>query len=173
MNTFIGNISLLILTVLLQSFLFDNMTLLLSLTLLPYIIFIALQPMQRSQLQMILLGFALGVAIDLAVGVAGVNTISTLAVSYLRVYILRLSVGKELISQGGLPIIGRVGAMRLFRYLLMIVTLHSLIYFAFESMNFASIGIIAIRFGISLAVTLLFAWIIVVLTSAKLHHYSD
>ena len=64
--------------VLLQVFLFDNLSISIYLNPLVYVAFIALLPLDTPPIVLLLSGLATGVTMDLAMGAAGVNTIATL-----------------------------------------------------------------------------------------------
>ncbi len=171
MNRTTATILLMILAALMQSFLFENLTFGISLLPLVYIVFIILLPMQKRQLEMIMWGLALGVTVDLMTGMAGLNTIATLAVSYLRIYILNLFMGQDIMITGGVPTRWKVGALRLTRYIVTMVALHSFIYFAFESMNPLMWQSLLTHYLLSVVVALLFSWLFVILTGMTITRY--
>ena len=69
---------------LLQVFLFDNLTISIYLNPLVYIVFIALLPLDTPPAAALGAGLALGVTMDFAMGAAGINTIATLLIAFLR-----------------------------------------------------------------------------------------
>ena len=70
--------------VLLQVFLFDNLSISIYLNPLVYVAFIALLPLDTPPVVLLLSGLATGVTMDLAMGAAGVNTIATLLIAFAR-----------------------------------------------------------------------------------------
>lgn len=71
-------ISLFVVTVLLQVFLFDNLSISIYLNPLVYVAFVALLPLDTPPVVLLASGLAMGVTMDFAMGAAGVNTIATL-----------------------------------------------------------------------------------------------
>ncbi len=149
----------------LQGGIFCNLTFGLSLLPLVYIIFIVLLPMNTSQFEMICWGFLLGVVVDLVMCTAGVNTIVTLAMSYVRVYILNIFMEKDFVQSGAMPLLWRVNSGRLSRYVVTMVALHSFLFFCVESMNIAIWEVILLRYVLSLVVTLIFVYLFEILIS--------
>ena len=87
----------------LQIFLFNNLSLSAYLNPLVYVVFIALLPMECSPLAMLLNGVAMGVAMDWTMGAAGVNTIATVFIAFIRIHLLNFVCGKENVHDVGVP----------------------------------------------------------------------
>ena len=80
---------------LLQVFLFDNLTISIYLNPLVYIVFIALLPLDTPPAAVLGAGLALGVTMDFAMGAAGINTIATLLIAFLRPTLIGMLYGRE------------------------------------------------------------------------------
>lgn len=172
MNRVVLYTTLIVATAIIQALIFSNMTLGLSLLPLVYISFIILLPIQTSQFEMICWSTALGVAVDMAMGTAGLNTIATVAVGYIRGYILNIYLSNDMLSIGGVPTAWRIGALRLIRYIVTMMVIHSLIFFTAESMNPVAWRITLLQFALSLCVALPFVWLISVLMGLLTYRYS-
>ena len=81
--------------VLLQVFLFDNLSISIYLNPLVYVAFIALLPLDTPPVVLLLSGLATGVTMDLAMGAAGVNTIATLLIAFARPTLLGLLYSRD------------------------------------------------------------------------------
>ncbi len=157
----------------LQIFVIDKLTLSVALAPLIYVGFVALLPLQYSQLRMVLLGFAVGVVADLTMGMAGVNTIATTFIAYIRYYILMGVVGRDSLVGGGAPSMNKMGVSRFLRYLLILILLHHAIMFATESLGVVSWGFALRRLILSSSVSLLFISILSLLFAPVLGSRSN
>ena len=86
-------IGLFAVTVLLQVFLFDNLSVSIYLNPLVYIAFLALLPLDTKPVALLGAGLLLGVVMDYAMGAAGINTIATLLIAFLRPALVNLLFG--------------------------------------------------------------------------------
>ncbi len=68
-----------------------------------YVVFIALLPLETHTYPDALSGLATGLAMDLTMGAAGVNTIATVFVAFVRIHLLNFVCGKENVHDGGVP----------------------------------------------------------------------
>ena len=102
-------IVLFLILALLQIFLFDNLSISIYLCPLVYIGFIVLLPIDAPPGAVLFLALSMSVAMDWAMGAAGINTIATLPVAMLRRPLLQSVCGKEGIREGGMPASIRVG----------------------------------------------------------------
>ena len=114
---------------LLQIFLFNNLSLSVYLNPLVYVVFIALLPMETTPIRMLLAGLARGLAMDWTMGAAGVNTIATVFVAFVRIHLLNFVCGKENVHDGGVPSARRLGEKSFTVYLALTVVLHNAIFF--------------------------------------------
>lgn len=119
--------------VLLQFFLFSNLSLGVYINPLIYIAFIVLLPMQISAFALLMLGLLLGGVMDLMMGTFGINTIACLFIAFTRPFILRINVGLDEIKDGGIPCVRRLGLKKFLKYTTLVVLIHSLIYFSLET----------------------------------------
>jgi len=110
-------IVLFLILALLQIFLFDNLSISLYLCPLVYIGFIVLLPIDAPPVAVLFLALSMSVAMDWAMGAAGINTIATLPVAMLRRPLLQSVCGKEGIREGGIPSSIRLGQGGFLRYL--------------------------------------------------------
>ena len=94
---------------LLQVFLFDNLTISIYLNPLVYIVFIALLPLDTPPAAVLGAGLALGVTMDFAMGAAGINTIATLLIAFLRPTLAGMICGRDNVREGGIPSSARLG----------------------------------------------------------------
>ena len=145
--------------VLLQVFLFDNLSISIYLNPLVYVAFIALLPLDTPPVVLLLSGLATGVTMDLAMGAAGVNTIATL---------LGLLYSRDDIREGGIPSTGRLGNRVFLNYLIVLVLVHHAVFFSLEALSWAHIVRTIVRTVASGAVSVAFIWVIARIFTAKL-----
>ena len=144
--------------VLLQVFLFDNLSISIYLNPLVYVAFIVL----------LLSGLATGVTMDLAMGAAGVNTIATLLIAFARPTLLGLLYSRDDIREGGIPSTGRLGNRVFLNYLIVLVLVHHAVFFSLEALSWAHIVRTIVRTVASGAVSVAFIWVIARIFTAKL-----
>ena len=142
----------------LQIFLFNNLSLSVYLNPLVYVVFIALLPMEASPLTMLLSGLAMGVARDWTMGAAGVNTIATVFVAFIRIHLLNFVCGKENVHDGGVPSSRRLSDKAFLNYLSLVVLIHNAIFFYLEALSPAHALATLLRLCVSAAVGILFCW---------------
>ena len=145
--------------VLLQIFLFSRIGVSVYIHPLAYIAFILLLPMDLLPLWGLLLALMLGVTMDFFMATAGVNTIATLFVAFCRPTVLNLLVGKDEVHDGGIPNVNRLGLKVFMRYALVIVVLHGLTFFLFESLSLRFFYVTLLRIVLSAAVTLILVYL--------------
>lgn len=155
---------------LLQVFLFNNLTISVAMSPLIYITFIFLLPIETRPVMMLFWGLVMGVAMDATMGVAGINTIATLFVSYFRTLMIAIICGRDIARDGGIPSVERFGANHFFRYLLFFVFIHHLIFFSLESLSTIFMWRVLWHFALSSTTTMVFVWIIARLFSTKLSY---
>lgn len=154
-------------TVLLQVFLFDNLSISVYLNPLVYIAFIVLLPLDTPPVVLLGAGLALGVTMDGAMGAAGINTIATLLVAFLRPALLSLFCDRENLREGGVPSPERLGRRVFTDYLLLLTLLHHAVFFVLETLSWSHALHTLARIAVSSAVTALFVWIIARIFTVK------
>ena len=142
----------------LQIFLFDNLQLNLYVHPFIYLAFVLLLPMQTPGYLLLLLAAATGLTMDFLNGTPAVHTIATTAAAFCRPALLRLFAGKELITDGGIPNVRRIGTGKYFRYLLVFIVIHAGVFFAFEALTTVDIVQTLLRVGGSVACTMAVIW---------------
>ena len=154
--------------VLLQVFLFDNLSISIYLNPLVYVAFIALLPLDTPPVVLLLSGLATGVTMDLAMGAAGVNTIATLLIAFARPTLLGLLYSRDDIREGGIPSTGRLGNRVFLNYLIVLVLVHHAVFFSLEALSWAHIVRTIVRTVASGAVSVAFIWVIARIFTANL-----
>lgn len=148
---------LFLLSLFLQIFFFDNLTISIFFSPLVYIAFIALLPVETKPIVMLLCGLLMGVAVDWAMGLEGINTAVTLFAAIMRRPILIISGG---VKEGGVPSVWRMGNFSFFLYLFLFVGLHHLSFFLLETLSLRMFHYTLLRFVLSSTVTVLFCWLL-------------
>lgn len=155
-------------TVLLQVFLFDNLSISIYLNPLVYVAFIALLPLDTPPVALLASGLAMGVTMDFAMGAAGVNTIATLLIAFVRPALLRTLYTRDDAREGGVPCAGRLGKRVFLNYLIVLVLLHHAVFFSLEALSWMHLVRTLMRVVASGAVSVAFIWIIARIFTAKL-----
>ena len=101
-----------------------------------YLLFIIIYRFDKSQNQLILLSFTLGIIIDLLTQNPGSNTISCLIISYIRPFLINFSFGVNADISNGMISGTRIENRILFSGLVIII--HHLIYFSISYFSFLS-----------------------------------
>ena len=126
---------------LLQVFLFDNLTISIYLNPLVYIVFIALLPLDTPPAAVLGAGLALGVTMDFAMGAAGINTIATLLIAFLRPTLAGMICGRDNVRA---------------------------VFFSLEALSWTHALHTLLRIVVSTAVSAGFIWIIARIFTAKI-----
>jgi len=150
---------LFLISILFQTFLFDNLAISIYFSPLVYVAFIALLPMETLPVVMLLCGLLTGVAMDWAMGLEGINTAVTLFSAFSRRAVLNVACGKENVREGGVPTVWRLGNYSFLLYLVLFVSLHHLSFFLLESLSWSLLPFVMIRFAVSTAVSVCFVWL--------------
>lgn len=159
---------LFIVVILFQVFFFDNLSISIYLNPLVYIAFILLLPLDILPVVLLLAGFVTGVVMDYLMGAAGVNTIATLFIAFVRPTVLNILYNRDDIKDGGVPSAERLGNNVFWSYLAIMVVTHHLIFFSLETLSWTHIARILLCTAFSSAVSILFVWLIARLFTAKL-----
>lgn len=122
--------------VLLQVLIFNRINLWGVLTPMVYILFILSLPFQTPRWLVVLLGFLLGLSIDMFSGILGLHALATLVIAFVRpavVRILPLRVERE---EHLLPIFYDMKFSWYFRYVFLLTFIHHLVYFFVDAFTF-------------------------------------
>jgi rod shape-determining protein MreD len=119
-----------------------------------YILFILLMPFETPGWAVTLLGFSIGMTIDLFANTPGVHAIATTFMGYLRLFVLRYMSPRDGYEPGTFPRVSYYGFNWFFRYALILTLSHHFILFIVESFQFAAFGHIMLRVLLSSIFTL-------------------
>ena len=144
----------------LQVFLFNNLQLNLYVYPFVYLAFVVLLPMEIKGYWLLLLAAGMGVTMDFFMGTPGVHTIAIVAAAFSRPALLRLFAGKDMVSDGGIPNREKIGAGKFLRYAFVISLLHSIVFFALETLTTTGIGFTLLRAAASSVSTLVVTWFV-------------
>lgn len=155
-------------TLFVQVFILNNLSISPLVIPMVYIIPIVMMPIESSQLKVLLAGLLLGIVMDISMGTMGLNTLATLPIAFLRRPLLNSLAGLSSISkEEGIPSTKRLG-MRFHRYFIVMIVLHSLLFYFAEWLSFDNFGMLLLRIVCSTLVSLLLDYIIVMLFMKRL-----
>ena len=119
-----------------------------------YLIFIMLLPFSTPNWQLLVLGFALGLTIDLFTGTPGLHAGATTLMAFCRPSIIKLVSGNLKFENIEAPNLGQLGGIWFFRYAICMVLVHHFALFLLESFSFRLIGQVLLRILLSVPVSL-------------------
>ena len=97
-----------------------------------YLLFILLMPFETPRWTQLVLGFLLGMGIDLFLNTPGMHTAATVLVAFIRPYILNLLAPRDGYESDSFPRIHYYGFLWFLKYTLIIVVIHHLALFYLE-----------------------------------------
>ena len=154
--------------VLLQVFLFDNLSISVYLNPLVYVVFIALLPLDAQPVSLLGSGLLLGITMDCAMGAAGINTIATLPIAFFRPSLAGMICGRENVREGGIPSPDRLGSRKFFAFLLVLTLIHHTIFFLLEALSWRLLPHTILRILLGSALSVAFGWIVTRIFTAKI-----
>lgn len=172
MRRILEYVALFLVLTLLQVFLFDNLNISMYLYPLVYVGFILTLPMNINHAALLLLSLFTGVFVDLFAGTYGLNTIASLATGFFRPFVLNVTLGKDVVREGGMPLPLTVGRTSWFRYAVILISIHCLVFFLFEALTFKYIWFTLLRAAGSIASTTLIIWFLAMLFPVGKHKSS-
>ena len=126
------NIFRFVVVILFQVLVFDNVMINGYMIPYVYILFILLMPFETPRWIQLLLGFALGLAIDLFSGILGMHTAASVLVAFIRPYLLELLAPRDGYEPETFPRIHYYGFSWFLKYTLLVVVIHHLALFYLE-----------------------------------------
>lgn len=132
---------------------FNNLDISIYLCPLAYAAFVILLPMDLAPVWVLASGLLVGMANDWLAGMPATNTIAALFVAFVRGGVLNVLVGKDLVHDGGVPCVARIGAGKFYRYEVAMVVLHCALFFTLEAMSLSYYGLTLLRIAVSAAAT--------------------
>ena len=119
-----------------------------------YILFIMLLPINIAGWQLLLLGFSLGLSVDLFTGTPGLHAGATTLMAFCRPQIIKLISGTLKFENIYEPNLNQLDGMWFFRYVFCMVFVHHFALFFMESFSFHLIGQVLLRILISVPVSI-------------------
>lgn len=119
-----------------------------------YVIFIMLLPINISDWVLLVLGFFLGLVIDLFTGTPGLHAGATTLMAFCRPSIIRLVSGNQKFENVFEPNLDQLGGIWFIRYSLCMVTVHHFALFLLESFSFQLMGQVLLRILLSVPVSI-------------------
>ena len=133
-----------------------------------YLIFIMLFPFSTPKWQLLVLGFAIGLTVDLFTGTPGLHAGATTLMAFCRPSIIKLISGNQKFENIPEPNIGQLGGIWFLRYALLMVLIHHFALFFLESFSIRLIGQVLLRILLSVPVsTFLIMMILYIFKSEK------
>ena len=118
-----------------------------------YLIFIMLLPFNTPKWQLLVLGFFLGIIIDVFTGTPVLHAGATTLMAFCRPSIISLISGNQKFDNIQEPNLGQLDGMWFFRYVLCLVFIHHFALFFLESFSFRLIGQVLLRILLSVPVS--------------------
>lgn len=164
--------TILILSVLfVQVFVLNNLSISPLVVPMVYIVLIVMMPIDASQWKMLIAGLLLGGLMDITMGTAGLNTLVTLPIAFFRRPLLYALTGLSSMSkEEGIPTVKRLGN-RFHRYAIIIIILHSILFYFAEWLSFDNFGTLLLRIMCSTLCSLILDYIIIMLFTKRLSVY--
>lgn len=114
-----------------------------------YVLFILLMPFETPGWMVTIIGFLLGLTIDLFANTPGMHASATAFMGYLRLFVLRYMAPRDGYEPGTYPRIYYYGLNWFFKYVLFLTLTHHLVLFFIEAFRFTAVGHILMRTLIS------------------------
>lgn len=153
---------------LLQIFLLNNLVAGSFLCPLIYVAFIILMRLDAMPILMLGCSLAMGILMDVTMGMAGINTIATLLIGFLRPTLIHMVSTREELREDGIPSPERMGANLFWSYLVVMVLLHHTVFFTLEALSWGHLWRTILRILLSSGTTLLLVWLTARLFTAKI-----
>ena len=118
-----------------------------------YLIFVMLLPINIPNWQLLLLGFGIGLTIDLFMGTLGMHAGATTMMAFCRPGIIKLVSGNQKFENTKEPNIDQLGFPWFLRYTLCMVTVHNFTLFMLEGFSFHLVGQALLRILLSVPVS--------------------
>lgn len=128
-----------------------------------YILFVMMLPLDMPKMNVLLLGFIMGFAVDLFSGTFGLNAAATTFIAFMRPWVISLVNGGRNIDNISTPTISDVGAVWFIRYSMVLLVLHNVVLFFLETFSFRLVGDTLLRILLSVVVSEVFILLIVFL----------
>ena len=154
--------------VLLQIFLIDNIALSVYFHPLVYVAFVIMLPLDMKPVWVLLCSTLMGLTIDTLTGMAGINVMATVAVGFLRPALLHAAVGRSTDAADTIPALHRLSTKHLAWFIVLVVVLHSVIYFFMESLSLSNALHTLVRLVVSDIVAIALIWYIIKLFTEKI-----
>lgn len=161
MKRYLSFAMLFVAVVLLQIYLFDNISLGIYFHPLIYSAFIILLPLKYNSGAVLLLSAFLGFVMDWLTGMAGLNVIAITTAGFVRPLLIKLICGYGGVLSEPIPMINRVAPKRLLMYIAAMVMVHCSTYFLVESLSLMHVMHTLLRIVVSGAASILVVWYIV------------
>jgi rod shape-determining protein MreD len=145
-----------IVIVLFQVFIFNNIELSGFINPYIYILFILLLPFGTPASLVVLLGFLLGLSIDIFSETIGIHTAATVFIAYIRPFVLKFFAPHDGYQSGSLPRISTYGLPWFIKYTTLLVLTHHTILFYIEMFTIQDFFITFFRVILSSVFTILF-----------------
>ena len=168
MQRYLSYIGMFIGVVLLQIFLIDNISLGIYFHPLIYVAFIILLPLDMLPVWVVLLSATLGLTMDMMTGMCGLNVIAATATGFARMAIIGFTSGLNTGVDDTIPALYRLPQKNLLTYIILMVLMHSIIYFVMESLSMAHLFHTLLRMIVSDVVCVVIVWYIVKLFVEKI-----
>ena len=97
-----------------------------------YLLFILLMPFETPRWMQLVMGFLLGMGIDLFLNTPGMHTAATVLIAFIRPYLLNLLAPRDGYDSDSFPRIHYYGFLWFLKYTLIIVVIHHLVLFYLE-----------------------------------------
>ena len=118
-----------------------------------YLIFIMLLPINIPNWQLLLLGFGLGLSVDLFTGTPGLHAGATTLMAFCRPRIIKLISGTLKFENIYEPNLNQLDGMWFFRFVFCMVFVHHFALFFLESFSFHLMGQVLLRILLSVPVS--------------------
>ena len=168
MQRYLSYVGMFIGVVLLQIFLIDNISLGIYFHPLIYVAFIIILPLDMRPVWVVLLSALLGLTMDMATGMCGLNVIAATATGFARSAIIGFSSGLNTGIDDTIPALYRLPQKNLMTYMVSMILLHSTIYFLVEALSMAHLFHTLLRIVVSDVVAGVIIWYIVKLFVEKI-----
>ena len=141
---------------LLQIYLFNNLAIGSWFSPLVYLAFLVLLPLETPPIVMLLLGLVTGMCMDATMGIAGINTLATLPVAFLRPKLIHALSARDDLRDDGVPSPARMGKPLFWNYVVVMILIHHSLFFTLEALSWHHLLRTILRILLSGAGTLCF-----------------